>query len=41
MVDQPIFEVRTNVPGTQFGLTLGQVSGAQSPRQQQRIMMLV
>ena len=39
MLDQPIFEERTNVPGTQFGLALGQVAGAQSPRQHQRVMM--
>jgi len=41
MVDQPIFEERTNVLGAQLGLALGQVAGAQSPRQQQRVMMLV
>jgi hypothetical protein len=41
MVDQPIFEERTNVLGAQFGLALGQVAGAQSPRQQQRVMVLV
>jgi hypothetical protein len=40
MVGQPILEERTNVLGAQFGLALGQVAGAQSPRQQQCVMML-
>ena len=41
MVDQPIIEERTDVLGAQFRLTLGQIAGAQSPHQQQRLVMLV
>jgi hypothetical protein len=42
MADQPRFEERINMMlGAEFGLALGQDAGAQSPRQQERVMMLV
>jgi hypothetical protein len=39
MVDQAIIEERTNMLGAELGLALGLVADAQSPRQQQRVMM--